>query len=233
MAEAAAADVLVWGEVAASDKVLRLRFLPQSGEALVPPPYRLNEVLELPANFNADLGTVLAVQAATSIGPIYERSGEALANVIEPVVAKLRPLAENPPAGFADEDKARLWEAFASGEQRLGVERGQNTQLETAIRYYRKVLEVSARERVPLEWAVTQNNLGTALVSLGQRESGTARLDEAVAAFREALKEQTRERVPLAWARRRTISAPRLRSLASGRAERRGSTKRLRPFARR
>ncbi len=137
------------------------------------------------------------VQAATSIEPIYERSGEALANVIKPVVAKLRPLAENPPASFADEDKARLWEAFASGEQRLGEERGDNTQLETAILYYRKVLEVSTRKRVPLDWASTQNNFGTALDSLGERESGMAGLEEAVAAYGEALKEWTRERVPL------------------------------------
>ena len=53
---------------------------------------------------------------------------------------------------------------------------------------------------MPLDWATTQNNLGTALQSLGERESGTARLEEAVAAFREALKEWTRERVPLDWA---------------------------------
>ena len=47
---------------------------------------------------------------------------------------------------------------------------------------------------------MTQNNLGNALRTLGERESGTARLEEAVAAFREALKEWTRERVPLDWA---------------------------------
>ena len=45
------------------------------------------------------------------------------------------------------------------------------------------------RERVPLDWATTQNNLGTALQTLGERESGTARLEEAVAAYRAALKE--------------------------------------------
>ena len=43
-------------------------------------------------------------------------------------------------------------------------------------------------------------NLGAALATLGERESGTARLEEAVAAYREALKENTRERVPLEWA---------------------------------
>jgi hypothetical protein len=56
------------------------------------------------------------------------------------------------------------------------------------------------RERVPLDWAMTQNNLGNALGTLGERESGTARLEEAVAAYRAALTERTRERVPLQWA---------------------------------
>ena len=37
---------------------------------------------------------------------------------------------------------------------------------------------------------MTQNNLGTALSRLGERESGTARLEEAVAAYRAALKER-------------------------------------------
>ena len=38
-------------------------------------------------------------------------------------------------------------------------------------------------------WATTQNNLGIALWTLGERESGTARLEEAVAAYRAALEE--------------------------------------------
>jgi tetratricopeptide (TPR) repeat protein len=47
---------------------------------------------------------------------------------------------------------------------------------------------------------MTQNNLGNALMRLGERESGTARLEEAVEAYRAALQERTRERVPLDWA---------------------------------
>ena len=53
---------------------------------------------------------------------------------------------------------------------------------------------------MPLDWAMTQNNLGNALRTLGERESGTARLEEAVTAYRDALTERTRERVPLDWA---------------------------------
>ena len=65
---------------------------------------------------------------------------------------------------------------------------------------YRAALEERRRDRVPLDWATTQNNLGNALGSLGERESGTARLEEAVVAFRAALEERRRDRVPLDWA---------------------------------
>ena len=41
---------------------------------------------------------------------------------------------------------------------------------------------------------MTQNNLGNALRTLGEREDGTERLEEAVAAYRAALEVRTRER---------------------------------------
>ena len=65
---------------------------------------------------------------------------------------------------------------------------------------YTEALKEYTRERVPLGWAMTQNNLGTALATLGNRESRTERLEQAVTAYTEALKERTRERVPLDWA---------------------------------
>ncbi len=81
-----------------------------------------------------------------------------------------------------------------------GREFGDNQALHDAIAVYRTALDLASRERVPLDWAGTQNNLGNALRMLGERESGTARLEEAVTACRDALKEYTRERVPLNWA---------------------------------
>jgi tetratricopeptide (TPR) repeat protein len=65
---------------------------------------------------------------------------------------------------------------------------------------YRSALREYTRDRVPLELAMTQMNLGRALQALGERESGTQRLEEAVAAYRSALREYTRDRVPLQWA---------------------------------
>ena len=84
--------------------------------------------------------------------------------------------------------------------QTLGERESGTARLEEAVTAYRHALEERTRDRVPLDWAVTQNNIGSALSILGQRESGTARLEEAVAAYRHALEEWTRDRVPLDWA---------------------------------
>src|SRR5436309_3332330 len=72
--------------------------------------------------------------------------------------------------------------------------------LDEAVEAFGEALGEGTGERVRLEWAATQSNLGNARATLGWRESGTERLGEAVATYREALKEWTRERVPLQWA---------------------------------
>ena len=75
----------------------------------------------------------------------------------------------------------------------LGARESGTAQLEEeAVAAHRVALEERMRERVPLDWAATQNNLSGALQTLGERESGTARLLEAVVAYRAALEEWTR-----------------------------------------
>jgi len=90
--------------------------------------------------------------------------------------------------------------ALGSGLDALGGISESPVALELAASAHRSALEVRTRERVPLDWAGTQNNLGTVLWRLGEREEGTARLEEAAAAYRSALEVRTRERVPLDWA---------------------------------
>jgi hypothetical protein len=74
-------------------------------------------------------------------------------------------LAENPPASFSGDARTQLWHAYASGEQRLGGERGHNARLITAIAYFRRVLEEWTGERVPLDWAKALDCSGEALVA--------------------------------------------------------------------
>ncbi|MDQ3775413.1 MAG: hypothetical protein M3461_14215 [Pseudomonadota bacterium] len=107
--------------------------------------------------------------------------------------ANLVPAAEG-------ETRAAYLDRHANALYTQGDEQGDNAALSQAIALYRQLLEARTRERVPLDWAATQNKLDNALWRLGGREAGTARLEEAVAAYREALKERTRERVPLDWA---------------------------------
>ena len=59
-----------------------------------------------------------------------------------------------------------------------------HARLEEAVGAYREALEESTREQVPLHWATTQNNLGLAFWTLGERESDTEGLEAAVEAYR-------------------------------------------------
>jgi tetratricopeptide (TPR) repeat protein len=95
------------------------------------------------------------------------------------------------PAGHPDETAGYL-DSQADALYREGDERGDNAALERSIETWHLVLQQRPRDRVPLQWATTQNNLGIALSRLGGRESGTARVEEAVAAYRAALQERTR-----------------------------------------
>ena len=56
--------------------------------------------------------------------------------------------------------------------KRSAISRGKMRHLQEAVDAYRAALQEWTRERVPLDWATTQNNLGTALWRLGERESG-------------------------------------------------------------
>src|SRR3954465_2583764 len=104
------------------------------------------------------------------------------------------------PSGPKDKRLAYLSQE-AGALYRQGLEFGDNRAASMAIERYRQMLVLRPRERVPLDWAATQMDLGIALTALGTRESGTEKLEQAIEAFRLALLELTRERAPLDWAR--------------------------------
>ena len=83
-----------------------------------------------------------------------------------------RQAAELVPAGHAVEATGYL-SRQADALQRQGDEHGDNPALQQAIATWRAVLGRYDRTRAPLQWAATQNNLGIALRTLGERESGT------------------------------------------------------------
>jgi tetratricopeptide (TPR) repeat protein len=202
-------DVLLSGDVAAAGKGLRLRILPsdssisarrETPDGRRPGEYTLTET-GLPLDFDQDFNAMLVALVAASVAPATERQGQYLVDVLEPVAGRLKHLCSNVPDEMDHDQRGGLWRALGLASAVMGEQKGESGWLDQAVAAFRAALEVRTRERVPLDWAMTQNDLGTALWNLGAREDGTVRLKEAVTAFRAALEVRTRERIPLQWAR--------------------------------
>ena len=198
--EARNADLLIWGEVKKADHELSLWFLSGGSSTLGAPSYSLTEKVTLPEDFQADLGAQLEAGALAQIAPATEQAGTYLVGLLTPVRAKLEQLIANPLPGLSNEQKANLRFSLALAARTIGEQAGDNEPLEAAVRAYGELLKVRTRERVPLDWAMTQKSLGHALIRLVEQGDGTVRLEQAVTAFRAALEVRTRERVPLHWA---------------------------------
>jgi tetratricopeptide (TPR) repeat protein len=190
------------------------------------------ETIALPPEFWSDLKQILGLLTHSRLAELtFDQPGQYVADRLAPLIAQVRALVQSKEGVWDPETLAGVRFSLANALRLNGEQSGVNEPLAESIALYRQVLDQNTRARVPLQWAITKNNLGNALLRLGERESGTARLEEAVAAFREALQENTRARAPLDWA----ITQNNLRSgvSASGRAGRRGSTRRFPPIAKR
>src|SRR3984893_16197799 len=77
-----------------------------------------------------------------------------------------------------DDERWKYLNEEADALYRQGDEFGDNAAALSAIERYRHLAELRPRNAFPRDWAMTQMNLGAALFSLGERESGTARLEE-------------------------------------------------------
>ncbi len=174
----------------------------------------------LPEIFWTDLSAVLSLLVAQQNQKFLAREGNFVADKLKPFIERVRPLVSSL---RSDSARASVLFVLAGSLRTYGEQAGSNQALHESVSFYKEVLEEYNRERVPLDWAMTQNNLGTALLRLGERENGTQRLEEAVTAFRDALKEYTRGRVPLQWAATQNNLGITLKSLG----ERENGTRRL------
>ncbi len=200
------ADVLVWGSVVSlgSKSFMRLYWTPSrdvSGAKTSEKYLPQTETLALPELFWSDLKQILGLLTQTRLAEItFGQPGHYVADKLTPLITQVRALVESKEGVWEQETLTGVRFSLAVALTVYGEQSGKNEQLAEGIGFYRKVLDEWTRERVPLQWAATQNNLSAALETLGERESGTETLTKAVDAYREALQERTRERVPLDWA---------------------------------
>src|SRR5262249_27033563 len=152
------------------------------------------ETIALPEAFWDDLKQILGLLTQTRLPELtFGQEGYFVADRLAPLIAQVRALADSKEGVWNSETLAGVRCSLAVALGTLGEQSGKNEPLVESVALCREVLDTWTRERVPLDWAMTQNNLGNALKTLGERESGTQRLEEAVAAFRAALEENTRE----------------------------------------
>jgi tetratricopeptide (TPR) repeat protein len=199
------AEILVFGEVLPpKGETLNLHFLSFDRS----PGFSANafgfEAGLLKGDFSEAVASQLQAIALASVSPVTAKQGQYLVDTLRPVAQRLERIARSPPPGMTKTRVAYVQFAFALAMETIGEQADDNRALADSVAAYRNVLEELTHERVPLQWAATQNKLGNALRMLGARESGTERLQEGIAAYRAALEESTRERVPLQWAATQT-----------------------------
>ncbi|MEJ2228372.1 MAG: tetratricopeptide repeat protein [Alphaproteobacteria bacterium] len=190
------AHALIWGEVAPDNKTLRLRFATSCGACQQP----LVQELELPANFGAEHGLMLATATALAISPSSSESRQRLAEVLTSVINRLRALTESPPAIFSATVQHQLWRLYADAECYLDSIAPDTARLKSAISCLYHVLENWPYEYAPLDWSATQARLGDALLRIGEREDDTGTFLEAANSYYEALRVLTRSSGSLEWA---------------------------------
>ena len=218
-------DLLIWGKLhtIAGNTVIELRFVSAAQDGSEGQRFGFTDKLTLEAGFGPEMGAALAAVAGTLALPAVQDRGMYAARILLPVANRLALLARALPPFMRPDDRAKLLHSHGLIQSVIGEQSCESSRLEEAVAAFREALKELTRDRVPLDWATTQNNLGNALARLGERESGTSLLEEAVAAFREALKERTQERVPLDWAMTQSNLGNALRSLG----ERESGTARL------
>ena len=147
---------------------------------------RLERVWTFVGNHTAWLGAAAVLVVLISASAIFRSMSE--------LSEKSDQLVAHGEGQLVAEGKRATLKKEASDFYRKWSEFGDHDALLSAVERFKQVVDLTTGERMSLDWADTQNNLGLALMSLGERERGTAQLKEAVAAFRDALKERTRER---------------------------------------
>ena len=198
------ADIMIWGNVLKFDgqSALELRWTTEQTleNAKHAERYRPDINLSLPPAFWEDIMRVVRLLVWARGAGFSEDTGNPPVDQIKPFVIQTRQLLEGKGAQWKPEDRAGVEFALAYALDIWAEQTGDTEALIESIQRYRALLATWTQAAVPLDWAMIQDNFGTALLRLGERELGTGRLIEALAAYNEALEERTQDKVPEPWA---------------------------------
>jgi tetratricopeptide (TPR) repeat protein len=197
--EALNGTVLVFGEVAVRDEVLRLRLLTLEDELQAAQKgYALDDVKELPKNFSADIGTVLMTVVAKGVQPADDMGKRYVGDVLASVVARSERLVKHIPEGFTPGLRVELLTRHADALLTIGEQTEEESMFDGAVSNFRRALSEQSYSWKPLELSTTKRDLGCALRQLGEKRRDATLFHQAIESLREADKHL--EHKDLHWA---------------------------------
>ncbi|MGH8068904.1 MAG: hypothetical protein ACRERE_27465 [Candidatus Entotheonellia bacterium] len=173
--EDSGAHVLIWGLVLSHDskRAPRLYWTTQQASKRAKEPYQ-PENFKLPDLFWNDLAEVLRLVVVTHYSTLRAQEGRFSADQLTPFITRVRRLLDN---STERQDWSDIRVILGSALSTFGEQTGTNEPLEEAVAAYREALQERTRERVPLQWAITQSNLGN---TLGRQKRDATLICEAL-----------------------------------------------------
>ncbi len=196
-------DVLVWGAAITgtgkSIPVLHLTVLPDETKAPAKN-YLTSDTETLPQLFWQDLTKVLALVVASRYVDFTEANNQHRAEKLLPFINQVRELLANSQSNqWAAATRAEVMGYLGIAYTMYGNQSISNEALQQAVDTLREAIRLLDLKQEPLELAMLQNNLGSALQQLGARKGDPSLLEEAIAILRLAEKEPALKQKSIAW----------------------------------
>ncbi|MGA9472801.1 MAG: serine hydrolase domain-containing protein [Terriglobales bacterium] len=183
-------DSLIWGGVTgaphpAVGPLYQTRYggAASFGNAYLPADFKLPE---LPVNdLCAVMRLMIASQTADEMLPSDFKFGDAL----EPLIKQVRAIADDSrkTSDWSADTRARVNLVLGIANSVSGSELKSEDSFRQAIAYFEQTQSDWTRERDPLEWAMAQRNLGSALIDLSELNMQAEPLQAAFTAYQNAL----------------------------------------------
>lgn len=191
------ADLFIWGHVGDNSDLLHLRFVPAvSHEDERPGGFGLASGLDLPTGFSGAAAELLAAIALAVSRPRTAPQQQRINEVLPPTLEMASSVGLNPDIVRGDREKASIRVCFGNACGIAGTASGGTQWYRLAVKAYRLALQTLTRHAAPIEWAVTQRQMGNILVAIGERDKDKDSLEAAVEALENALQVFTLDRFP-------------------------------------
>ncbi len=183
-------DTLIWGGVKtapapAVGPLYATEFggNPQFGGGYLPGDFKLPE---LPVD---DLSQVISLMVATKSAELMGQLDVKFGDVLQPLIGQVRALGDDPrkSSGWSADTRARVNLVLGIASEVSGVELKSADSLHAAVTLFQRTQSDWTHEKYPLEWAIAQRTLGSALFDLYDLNQQDAALQAAITADQNAL----------------------------------------------